>query len=83
MRTAYFIVGGLVLLALVLGFTRSGPQRRGAIGGFVLVWFGVAAWNLWMGVSGAGYSLVEEAPVFAAIFGIPAVAALLLSRKKS
>jgi hypothetical protein len=38
---------------------------------------------MWMGVHGAGYSVAEEAPVFAAIFGIPAAVALLLSRKKS
>ena len=82
MRTAYFIIAGLALLALVLASTPVRVSRRVALGGFLLAWFGVAAWNMWMGVNGAGYSLSEEAPVFAAIFGIPAAAALLLLRKK-
>jgi len=31
--------------------------------------------NLWLGVSHAGYSVSEEAPIFLAIFGVPAAVA--------
>jgi hypothetical protein len=39
----------------------------------VLVAAGV---NLWIGVSRAGYSIADEAPVFLLVFGIPAAVAL-------
>jgi hypothetical protein len=44
---------------------------------FVALWFVGAGINLWLGVSRAGYTVAEEAPIFLVVFLIPAAAALL------
>jgi hypothetical protein len=36
---------------------------------------------MWVGVAKAGYSVVEELPIFALIFGVPAVVAIVLKWK--
>jgi len=41
----------------------------------------VAAVNMWLGVSRAGYSVREELPIFLLIFGLPAAAAVLMNWK--
>jgi hypothetical protein len=41
-------------------------------------WLIVSATNLYIGVTRAGYSFTEELPVFLLLFGLPAVAAVLL-----
>lgn len=38
---------------------------------------------MWMGVARAGYSVAEEAPIFAVIFAVPAAVALFLCWKFS
>jgi hypothetical protein len=45
---------------------------------FIALWFIAAALNMWMGVSKAGYSFMEELPIFLAIFALPAAAAGLV-----
>jgi hypothetical protein len=75
MRTVVFIVAGLILLALVVALSKP-PFRRSAALAFIGVWLVVSAINLYIGVS-KGYSLQEELLVHAALFGIPAVAALV------
>ncbi len=42
---------------------------------FIPIWLVVAAVNMWIGVAKAGYSVVEELPIFLAIFALPAAAA--------
>ena len=86
MRTALFIVSGFVLLALCLGAGRllaaqSAQPMRTAVIAFCVIWFAVAAVNMWIGVSRAGYSFFEELPIFLLIFGLPAVVALALKWK--
>jgi hypothetical protein len=78
MRTAAIIVVGLVML----GFALAGGRYVGgtsatliAVKIFIPVWFILALFNLWMGVSGAGYSLTEELPIFLLVFIVPAGAA--------
>ena len=81
MRTAIIIVGGLVLLAIdvVIGWRLGGPQTaRIAVKLFIAAWLVVAAVNMWLGVSRAGYSVGEELPIFLLIFGLPAAVAALL-----
>ena len=34
---------------------------------------------MWIGVSRAGYSVADEAPVFLVVFGVPAAVAALLA----
>jgi len=48
---------------------------------FCVVWFVIAVGNMWMGVAKAGYAFTEELPIFLLIFGLPAVAAIVLKWK--
>ena len=83
MRTAIIIAAGLVLLALFVlagrfvGSPIASGMAKAALY-FLPVWFIAAAVNMWMGVSKAGYSVAEEAPIFALIFAVPAAVALLV-----
>jgi apolipoprotein N-acyltransferase len=86
MRTIVIILIGLGLLAAWLLVARSISKGRAetvrtAVLAFVAVWFVAAAINLWIGVSQAGYSFLEELPIFLVIFGIPAALALLAGRR--
>jgi hypothetical protein len=86
MRTLYFLIGGLVLLAVCLGGAKLlansiAEPMRAAVIAFCVIWFVIAAGNMWMGVARAGYSLSEELPIFLLIFGVPASVAILLKWK--
>ena len=86
MRTVVIILIGLVLLAVWLRVARSAANGRPetvrtAVWAFIAVWFVAAAINLWIGVSQAGYSFLEELPIFLVIFGIPAALALFAGRR--
>ena len=83
MRTALFLASGLLLMGgfLVLGklFAAQLPDApRVATFSFVAFWLAVAAVNMWLGVTRAGYSVVEELPIFLLIFGAPAALAGLI-----
>ena len=83
MRTLGFVLGGLALLAVAYFIARSLPNggplgATGTIVAFVVVWLVVAAGNLYVGVTSAGYSVREEFPIFLLIFLVPAVAAALV-----
>jgi hypothetical protein len=82
MRTVIIIGAGLIIGALFLFAGRAlgrGPETL-ALGAklFIPLWFIAAAANMWIGVAKAGYSFMEELPIFCVIFGVPAVAAGLL-----
>lgn len=84
MRTALIIGGGILLWAIgAFAARRSGAtiSPTTILWGFAAVWLLVAAGNMWVGVSRAGYSVREEFPIFLAIFLIPVVVALLLQRR--
>jgi hypothetical protein len=70
-----------VLLGVcVFGGRMIGGSGAGVTGAkiFIVIWFVAAAINMWIGVSRAGYSIVEELPIFLVIFAIPtAVAAFV------
>jgi hypothetical protein len=86
MRSALFLVAGLLLLAasLLLGKLFS-PNYPGATlvatTAYVALWLIIAAVNMWVGVAKAGYSVTEELPIFLLIFGVPAAAAIFLKWK--
>lgn len=80
MRTLAIIIGGLLLVgcSLLAGrYVGNGAPSAIVLAakGFLVVWFFLALYNLWMGVSGAGYSLGEELPIFVLIYAIPAAVA--------
>ena len=72
MHTLKVIAGGLVLLGLCVVIGRATGARL-----FLPLWLVAAGFNMWYGVSRAGYSVAEEAPVFLYVFAIPAAVALL------
>jgi hypothetical protein len=82
MRTLLITLGGIALSAVCLGLAAFLAPGRGsaltwATVGFVALWFAIAAANLWVGVSRAGYAFREELPIFLLIFLVPALAAVL------
>jgi hypothetical protein len=86
MRTALFLVAGLLLLAasLLLGrlFSTNYPGATiAATVAYVALWFVIAGANMWVGVAKAGYSFTEELPIFLLIFGLPAAVAVILKWK--
>jgi hypothetical protein len=83
-HTIKVIAVGFVLLAICLAAGRiigGGAQpsllARAALV-FVALWFVGAGINMWLGVSKAGYSVAEEAPIFFVVFLIPAAVALFV-----
>jgi hypothetical protein len=86
MHTIMIIAGGFVLLAvcLLLGRAFGGASRatlsKAAIW-FIPIWFAAALINMWIGVFRAGYTVMQETPIFLVVFGVPAVVAWILSRR--
>ena len=82
MHTLTVIAGGFVLLGLLLLLGhRFGGGAHGIVSAakwFLPLWFVAAAVNLIVGVVHAGYTVRAEAPIFLAVFGVPAGAALLI-----
>ena len=84
-HTLKVLAGGLVLLGLfLLGgrlLSASAPAlgMAGAVRWFIPVWLVAAAVNMWIGVTRAGYSVAEEAPIFLIVFAVPAAVALLVA----
>ena len=83
MHTLYVTAGGLLLLGIFVLFARAlSDVHRGARGklllAFIPVWLACAAFNMWIGVSRAGYSVGDELPVFVVVFAVPAALALWL-----
>jgi hypothetical protein len=80
MRTLIVIAGGFALLGLCLYAGRllgRGGAESMLAGAkvFIPLWLALAAANMWIGVARAGYSVMEELPIFLAIFGLPAAVA--------
>jgi len=81
MRTAIILAIGFVALAICLavGWSSGGaPRLKAAAWVFIALWFVATAVNMYIGVTRAGYSFMEELPIFLLLFGVPALAAVLL-----
>jgi hypothetical protein len=86
MRTMIIILGGFGLWAVCLGIAKlldntSTSSTTITTAAFVAIWFVVAASNMWVGVSQAGYSFREELPIFLLIFLLPSVVAVFVKWK--
>jgi hypothetical protein len=82
MRTGLFLLSGFLLLAasLILGKLFSANYPGGSTVAtvlFVVLWLAVAITNMWVGVAKAGYTVAEELPILALIFGVPAAVAIV------
>ena len=84
MRTFIIIGIGFALLGLCLGAGwlagGEGKLKTAALV-FVGLWFIAAAANMYVGVARAGYSFMEELPIFLLIFAVPAAVAVFLRYK--
>jgi hypothetical protein len=89
LHTVKVIAGGLALLALCLlvgrlvGGAAPAAGMASAAKLFIPIWLVAAGINMWVGVSKAGYSVAEEAPIFLVVFAIPAAVAFLVLWKVS
>jgi uncharacterized membrane protein YwaF len=85
MHTIMVTVGGFALLGVFLLLMRFWTAERGifAVAGkaFIPVWLTIAIVNLWIGVRYAGYTVLQELPVFAITFGLPAALAVLIIKR--
>ena len=84
MRTALIILGGFVVWGIFVAAAKMSGNYPRAIGtatiAFVVVWFFVAAVNMYFGVARAGYAFLEELPIFLMIWLVPAIVALVAQR---
>jgi hypothetical protein len=86
MRTALILMSGLLLFAGLFFYSRLFIQHYpGALAwatyGFVAVWLAATAFNMWVGITHAGYSIREELPIMLMLFAVPAAIALLVRWK--
>ena len=86
MRTVMIIAGGFLLWGASLGVARllggsSALSTWTATVVFAVLWFALAAANMWVGVSQAGYSFREELPIFLLIFLLPVAVAVFVKWK--
>jgi ABC-type Co2+ transport system permease subunit len=88
MRTVIIVFGGLVLWAVFLGIAKfiagaNASSSRTATIAFTGTWLVVAVANMWIGVAQAGYSFLEELPIFLLIFLVPVAVASLCEMEVS
>jgi hypothetical protein len=88
MHTLKILIAGFVLLGLcvLVGRWLGGASNTAvstAIKSFIVLWLIATLGNLWFGVSRAGYSLKDEAPVALLVFAVPATVAALVWWKSS
>jgi hypothetical protein len=86
MRTVTILAAGLLIFAGLFLYGRLFVQDYShaptwATWGFVAAWLAATVFNLWVGVSHAGYPVREELPILLLIFGVPATVALLVRWK--
>ena len=86
MRTILIIAGGIILWLMCLGISRLFVKKDNSALNlatyiFIGIWFIVAAVNMWIGVAQAGYSVLEELPIFLIIFLLPSTIAYYVKRK--
>jgi len=86
MRTGLFLLAGFLLLAAALILAKLFSENYPAAAtiatvAFALIWLALAGFNMWTGVARAGYSVAAELPIFALIFGVPVVVAIVLRWK--
>jgi hypothetical protein len=79
MHTVLVIVGGFALFGIFLLFGKLWGTAPAALAlaakAYIPFWLVVCVVNMWIGVSKAGYTVRDEAPVLLIVFIVPAVLA--------
>ena len=83
MHTVKVIAAGFALLGVLLLIApRLNTGGRHpivfAMKLFIPLWFAVSVINLIAGITRAGYSFLQEAPILLVVFGVPALVASLI-----
>lgn len=79
MHSAIVLGGAFCLLAACVLLGHAWGVGAGfAAKVFIGLWLLGASLNMWIGVTRAGYTVAQEAPIFIAMFGIPAAIAALI-----
>jgi len=86
MRTLVFLLAGCLLLTVCALLSRQFAEYFRAASwfgtlSFLALWLAISAFNMWVGVSKAGYAASEELPIFLLLFGVPAALALIVKWK--
>ena len=86
MRTVFVLMSGLMMFGGLFFYSRLFVQHfPGAVAmatyTFVVLWLAATAFNMWVGISHAGYSLREELPIMLLLFALPTAVALLVRWK--
>ena len=81
MHTLKIIGAGLTLLGVFLLAGRAFHQAPRLALYFLPVWLAATFMNLWYGITRAGYSFRDEAPIFLLVFAVPAAVAILAWQK--
>ena len=86
MRTVIVLVSGLLMFGGLFFYSRLFVQHfpdavAMATYTFVAFWLAATAFNMWVGISHAGYSLREELPIMLLLFALPAAVALIVRWK--
>ena len=81
MRTLIIVAIGILVGLLTMFVMRKARKNpRTAFLAFAILWFAFCAYNMWVGVSSAGYGVTEELPFLAINFLVP-VAVVFALRK--
>lgn len=87
MRTLLFIVGGIILWAVITGLAKlfdnqaSNSWRPTVV--FAAIWCMITSWNVWVGATQAGYTFIEELPIFLLTYLFPLAIAVVIKRKST
>lgn len=83
MHMVMVIGAGFLLLAVFALFGRLWGHDTASIAlgvrWFIPVWGVVAQINMWVGVSKAGYTVMQELPILVVVFAIPTAIAMIVS----
>jgi|GEM_PF-3558766 len=72
MRTLIIIAIGIVVgLLTIFVLRKARKDPRTAFLTFAILWFAFCLYNMWVGVSTAGYAVTEELPILAINFLMP------------
>lgn len=86
MRTAFILASGLLMFGSLFLYSRLFTQHFPAAASiatyaFMALWLAAASFNMWVGISHAGYSLREELPIMLLLFALPASVAVIVHWK--
>lgn len=77
MGAGVVLLGLFVLFGWLWGASAAGMALAAKV--FVPAWLLVAAANMWVGVTHAGYTVRDEAPILLLVFAVPAAVALVVA----